>query len=169
MFESNVLNFLLALALLIIGIWLVALYVHKRDFFSLCLKIVSAVLLLIAIFDLPYVYYDILRSFISLSAIYFLIHVFISEIDHSYIQLAVLIVYIYMLRLFNPIWPVWLDKSTWIVYDIIAALIFLVHAVLPKLFDENSDLKDSIRNIFIKNRIRDRDYIYEEERDLIQF
>jgi len=83
-------------------------------------SIISAVMLLVAILDLPYGYYTLLRWIVTASAI-FLVWV-ASKLERKFWLFSMGIVAI----LFNPIAPIYLDKETWVVIDFIVAIVFSV-------------------------------------------
>lgn len=93
---------------------------------------VIAGLLAIALFDLPYGYYTFLRLIVCLSAAYFSYIGFANEQGFTkYIWLGVAI-------LFNPLIPIYLDRSMWAVLDIVTAVLYLTIANpgKPKSEDE---------------------------------
>lgn len=83
-------------------------------------SIISAVMLFVAIPDLPYGYYTLLRWIVTANAI-FLVWV-ASKLERKFWLFSMGIVAI----LFNPIAPIYLDKETWVVIDFIVAIVFLV-------------------------------------------
>lgn len=85
------------------------------------IAIICASLLFIAIFNLPQEYYKVLRVVIFMGTLLLLIEKF------NNVQL--LLVFLLIAFLFNPIIPVYLQqKSLWIPIDIICGLIFLLEA-----------------------------------------
>ena len=83
-------------------------------------SVISAVMLLLAIPDLPYGYYTLLRWVVTASAI-FLVWV-AYKLERKFWLFSMGIVAL----LFNPIAPIYLDKETWVVIDFIVAVLFLV-------------------------------------------
>ncbi len=81
---------------------------------------ITGVMLLIAILPLPYGYYILLRWAVCLSAI-FSIWVFAGLGKKSWLLLMAIIA-----LLFNPIVPVYLTKGTWVIIDLVAALLFFI-------------------------------------------
>ena len=91
--------------------------------------IVSAMLLL-AIADLPYGYYTILRIIVTIVAG---ITAFIaSEQDNE----AWMIFFGAIAILFNPIIPIYLDKDTWVVIDVVVAISFGLSTFTVKTEDD---------------------------------
>ncbi len=83
------------------------------------ISFITGILLLIGILRLPYSYYEFLRIFVSISAVYFAYKFNESK------QQGWLIIFGMIALLFNPIAPVYLSKETWILIDIVAGGIFL--------------------------------------------
>ncbi len=83
-------------------------------------SVISIVMLLVAIADLPYGYYTLLRLVITASAIFLVWTA--SELKKTFWLVLMGIVAI----LFNPIIPVHLTKEIWVVIDVIVAVLFLV-------------------------------------------
>ena len=73
--------------------------------------------LVIAIFDLPYVYYEILRPVVLLGVGSLLFK------DWQKIEFRVRLLLIWIIVLFNPIMPLVLSKSWWIIFDAFSAWI----------------------------------------------
>lgn len=81
-------------------------------------RYIVCAMLLLAIADLPYGYYTILRIIVTIVAG---ITAFIaSEQDNEIWMLLFGAIAI----LFNPIIPIYLDKDAWLVIDIIVAILF---------------------------------------------
>ncbi|CAH0214015.1 hypothetical protein SRABI27_02060 [Pedobacter sp. Bi27] len=80
-----------------------------------------------AIFKLPIEYYTFLRTIVSLGAL-LLIYIWVKQ---KHIPWA--IIFIIVLILFNPLFPIYLHrKSIWIPLDIITGLLFLLIAFYNK-------------------------------------
>lgn len=95
-------------------------YIFKNDFYSY-VSIACSLLLLIAVFPLPDIYYKFLRVFIFLGAI------IISSKAHK--TKFILFSFALIAYLFNPIVPIYLfQKSIWLPVDILSALLFAMHA-----------------------------------------
>lgn len=80
---------------------------------------VTALALFLGIFTWPYEYYQLLRIVVFLVSAYF---------SHRYLQLKLImptVVFLGIAILFNPILPIYLLKSTWILIDIFSSLFFI--------------------------------------------
>ena len=80
-------------------------------------KIVTGFLLL-AVLPLPYVYYQLLRIVVTLIAA---VNAYKFYEDN---QMAWVLVFGIIALIWNPIFPIYLDKSVWIILDFIGAGIF---------------------------------------------
>jgi len=80
---------------------------------------ISTIMLLLAIPDLPYGYYTLLRWVVTTSAI------FLVYISHQLEKKFWLFLMAIIALLFNPIAPIHLDKETWAIIDLVVAIIFL--------------------------------------------
>lgn len=83
-------------------------------------SVVSVVMLLLAIPDLPYGYYILLRWVITASA------AFLIWISYKLERKIWLFLMVAVVILFNPITPIYLDKEAWVIIDFIVAILFLV-------------------------------------------
>ncbi len=75
-------------------------------------------MLLFAILSLPYGYYQILRWVITLSSVFLMYKNF----KQGYETAAFIMIIIGIL--FNPIFPIYMQKSTWAIFDLICASMF---------------------------------------------
>jgi len=82
--------------------------------------VIIAFLLLIAVLPLPYGYYIFLRWITCGMAI------FTAYIAYQWEAKWAVWVFVPIAILFNPVVPIHLDKETWVIIDIIVAIIFLV-------------------------------------------
>lgn len=92
----------------------------KQLSFSMIIRVISIVLLLIAIADMPYGYYMFLRWIVCSGCAY---SAFISaKLEKKFwlVSLALLAI------LFNPIAPIFLTKEIWVVIDILASVFLLI-------------------------------------------
>jgi hypothetical protein len=88
--------------------------------------LITAVLLFIAIFNLPYGYYTFLRLAVTFSCVVIIVKEYELR-NHFWCVLFVLIA-----LPFNPFIPVYLyKKSTWVPIDVICGVLFLVKASVP--------------------------------------
>ncbi|WP_426326766.1 DUF6804 family protein [Pedobacter sp. R-06] len=89
--------------------------------------VICALCCFVAIFKLPIEYYTFLRTIVSLGAL-LLIYVWTKQKNY-----ALTIVFILVLILFNPLYPIYLHrKSIWIPLDIITGILFLLIAFYSK-------------------------------------
>lgn len=99
-------------------------YIYKNNFYS-HITIACSLLLLIAVFPLPTVFYKFLRIFIFLGAI------IVGSKAHK--TTFILLSFALIAYLFNPIVPIYLlQKSIWLPVDILSALLFAMHAFYTK-------------------------------------
>ncbi len=87
--------------------------------FNILIFLVS-LLLFIAILDLPYGYYKILRIIVSIAALILLYYELARKKYFWFIYLFLILIF------FNPLIPIYLDKSTWQILDPLAGLYFLI-------------------------------------------
>lgn len=93
-----------------------------RSFLLIC-----SICCFIAILRLPIGYYTFLRTVISIGAM-ILILSFLKQKSYS-----ITIVFLLILILFNPLFPIYLHKkSIWIPFDVIVGILFLLLAFFKK-------------------------------------
>lgn len=87
------------------------------------LSIISGVLLLLGILNIwPYDYYIILRWIVCGVAIF-------NAVGFSKSKLTGwMLVFVALAFLFNPLFPVYLNKSSWVGIDLISAIVFFLSA-----------------------------------------
>ena len=91
------------------------------------LSILSAILLLLAIANLPIGYYTFLRFFITVSAVIIIYNDRDKGINYSNIAFGCIVI------MFNPIIPVYLyEKNIWIPIDVFCSSIFIGKVILSK-------------------------------------
>lgn len=83
------------------------------------LVIIPAALLGLAVFDLPYGYYDFLRWSVTIAAAYVAYYYAQKEDNKLWLYVAIGL-------LFNPVVPFRFAKDTWVLFDLAAAVIFLI-------------------------------------------
>lgn len=88
-------------------------------------KILASVLLLWALSDNPYGYYQFLRWAIVIIAGY------TAYVAYNKQKTGWAWVFGIMAVLFNPIFPFYLSKDTWQLIDVVSAIIFII-SILPK-------------------------------------
>ena len=87
-----------------------------------------AALLLIATFDLPYFYYELLRLVVC-SAFCWI--AFLNQVyDDENLYLVMMLISIAFAILFNPFMPIYLNKETWILLDIASALYIFTNGII---------------------------------------
>ena len=79
---------------------------------------IVAVLLLLAVLPLPYFYYQLLRIVVTLIAA---VNAYKFYEDN---QMAWVLVFGIIALIWNPIFPIYMDKSVWMISDIIGAGVF---------------------------------------------
>ena len=82
------------------------------------LKLITSGMLFLAIFQLPYGYYNLLRLVVTISSGISSFSAYENE------KVGIAIIFAIICLLFNPIFPIYLDKSMWIPIDIIAGIFF---------------------------------------------
>lgn len=87
---------------------------------SVIIRIVAGLMLLVAISDLPYSYYQLLRIVICAASIFLVWYFIKSKIDWLGW------IFIIPAILFNPIFPIYLDKSAWQLFDLLFGSLFIV-------------------------------------------
>lgn len=109
-------------------------YINMKNEYktSLIVRLISGVMLLLAVGKHPYSYYAILRWIVSGSSLY-------SGWVLSKLQSHNWAWFFFMVGiLFNPIFPVYLDRSTWQVIDIIIAAVFAISlSIKNKIYEKN--------------------------------
>lgn len=90
------------------------------------IAIISAVMLLLCFLELPYGYYIFLRIVICISA---LIFVFSSYATN---KPGLSVIFGLIALLWNPIIMISFEKETWLIFDVIAAIIFISSIFLLK-------------------------------------
>lgn len=83
-------------------------------------SVITIVMLLVAIADLPYGYYTLLRCVVTASAIFLVWTAYESKRTFWLFLMGIVAI------LFNPLIPIHLDKETWVIIDFIVAILFLV-------------------------------------------
>jgi FtsH-binding integral membrane protein len=85
-------------------------------------KYLAAALLVLAVFHLPYGYYQFLRITITIIAGV----VAYQELEQS--NKTAFVLFLVTALIFNPIIPVYLTRSVWLPIDLAAALLFVLSA-----------------------------------------
>lgn len=87
------------------------------------LRVISILLLIFAVADLPYRYYLIMRWYVFVVSILSMVHFSWYE-ETNYQRIFWMTVFILSALIFNPIIPFNFEKDVWIVIDISAAALF---------------------------------------------
>jgi len=88
--------------------------------------LVAAMMLFVAIAELPYGYYQILRWVVCGSAVY------IAYMAYRWDKIWATWIFAFIAALFNPIIPVHLTKEIWRPIDIICAVLFALSPIFLK-------------------------------------
>ena len=94
---------------------------------STWLQLCAAVMLLIALGDFPSEYYVFLRVVVFIASIWNIKEYYFNSKNDDFAMFVVICSAI-TLVLFNPIVPIYLDKTEWVIPDILASIFFLVVA-----------------------------------------
>lgn len=79
-----------------------------------------SILMILALFRMPYGYYSFLRFSVLIGACIVIYNFYQKDgMDNSLIW-----GYILVLILWNPIAPIYMDRSVWIIFDFVAAIFF---------------------------------------------
>jgi uncharacterized membrane protein HdeD (DUF308 family) len=90
------------------------------------IKIICACFLLLGVLTLPYGYYRFLRWVVTLGGIFSAVSSFQKNAVGWAFSFGIIAI------LFNPIAPFHMEKSTWVVFDILTAIVFGVSAFSTK-------------------------------------
>ncbi|QXU41477.1 DUF6804 family protein [Pedobacter sp. D749] len=121
--------------------------------------VICALCCFAAILKLPIEYYTFLRIIVSLGAL-LLIYVWTKQKNY-----ALAIVFVLVLILFNPLFPIYLHrKSIWIPLDIITGLLFLIIAFYKK--SEPVKQQETATEILPVQKTYSRDRIVSVKREI---
>lgn len=138
------------------------LYSEVKTFNPLIMKVflvICALCCFAAILKLPIEYYTFLRIIVSLGAL-LLIYVWTKQKNY-----ALAIVFVLVLILFNPLFPIYLHrKSIWIPLDIITGLLFLIIAFYKK--SEPVKQQETATEILPVQKTYSRDRIVSVKREI---
>lgn len=90
------------------------------------INILAALLLLVGVSSMPYGYYTFLRLFTTVIAV---ANIYFAYENKSYIAV---LMGVSIAILFNPLIPVYLQKETWVILDLTAAVLLIVNIFLIK-------------------------------------
>ena len=79
---------------------------------------IVAVLLLIALIPLPYAYYQLLRIVVTIAAAIYAYRFYENN------QTPKAIIFGFIVLIWNPIIPIYLDRSIWMILDVVGAVVF---------------------------------------------
>lgn len=97
------------------------------------IPIVLIALFFISIFDLPYGFYTFLRIAVCILSLIFVFFCYTYDCRIEFLIPSVLVAI-----LWNPILPVYLDKETWVIFDVIAIVVEGILAIFSyKLWKES--------------------------------
>lgn len=89
------------------------------------LPIIIAIVLFISIADLPYGFYTFMRIVVPLLSVIYLYFAYMDKEEFNLMLIPNIIITI----LWNPILPVYMDKGTWVLIDIIAGVVEIIVAI----------------------------------------
>ena len=91
------------------------------------LLLISAILLLLGIANLPIGYYSLLRIVVTITSVVVIVKEYENELNFWVITFGLIAV------LFNPIIPIYLNnKSAWMPIDIVCGIIFVIKSFTLK-------------------------------------
>jgi hypothetical protein len=93
-------------------------------------KYILSALLIIAVFSLPYGYYQFLRIIVFIGMVFFVVTEFKTRPIFVPLYMGIGI-------LFNPILPIFLSRGTWLYIDIVTAAILVLVTLKPLNQTEN--------------------------------
>tara|TARA_A100001011_G_C13885015_1_gene664567 strand:- start:54 stop:371 length:318 start_codon:yes stop_codon:yes gene_type:complete len=96
-----------------------------REFMRL-LKLITSAMLFLAILELPYGYYNLLRLVVTISGGISSFNAFKNKNE------GIAIIFGIICLLFNPIFPIYMIKDDWILIDFIVGIFFLVSGLREK-------------------------------------
>lgn len=99
---------------------------QKRPIKLLILPFVLILIFLLSIFDMPYGFYTFARIAIFALSLVFLYILYNHNEDFSLKFIPIIVIAI----LWNPIFPIYLDKETWVVLDIVAIITEIIVSIL---------------------------------------
>jgi hypothetical protein len=95
--------------------------------FNIIGRVSLIVFIFIGILNQPYGYYEFLRIFVSFISIFLTIEAFkrIKKTGFEYLYLGLSI-------LFNPIFPIYLSKDVWILFDLVSVILLGISLAVDK-------------------------------------
>lgn len=98
---------------------------------SLIIKVIIGLMLLLALADWQYSYYEVLRVVVCTSSVY------LAYDSYDKKRIVWTCIFIALAILFNPIIPIYLQKETWRIVDFVAALLVLASIFFDKKVTSN--------------------------------
>lgn len=99
----------------------------------------AGIILLIGALPLSYNYYIVLRFSIFIVAGINLISYYILYRDKKEINPILLLFMLSAFIIFNPIMPIYMNKSTWIIFDVIFGISFIGQSIYENINNEKND------------------------------
>lgn len=96
---------------------------------AMAFHIVSAAMLLVALLDMPYGYYTLLRIMVTISAGVHCWFVLTREDAGNILNRLQAAIFFAIGILFNPVIPIYLDREVWQIIDVAVAVLFVFAAV----------------------------------------
>lgn len=90
-------------------------------------KAIIGIMLLLAICNLPYAYYSLLR-WIVFGASAYISYGYFEKVRKAWAWVFVLIALI-----FNPLFPFYMAKESWVIFDMLCGVIFLASVICDSL------------------------------------
>lgn len=119
------------------------------------LPLILMALFAVSIFDLPYGFYTFLRIVVTALSLWFLFccYNYVGEFKPIFIPVVVMAI------LWNPIIPIYLDKDTWVILDIIALIVcFIMLIYSHRLCVKEGEHFDISQNIHKKLNTREKNF-----------
>lgn len=91
------------------------------------LKLLLIAILVIATLPLPYGYYQFLRVLVSFTLTYDFI------LNRKNLQYNVILIYIIVIIIFNPVFPIYLNRELWVMIDFVVAILVAISILSKKV------------------------------------
>jgi hypothetical protein len=92
----------------------------KKVFQMRIISIILSFAMLIALFDLPYSYYELLRALVFFGGMFLVYSIY--NIDGF--EGLFIFIFIGMILLWNPIFPVYMSRSSWAIFNVFGVVSF---------------------------------------------
>jgi hypothetical protein len=92
---------------------------------------ILSILMILALFNLPYFYYELLRVVVFLGAAYdaYVAYTLYDKANGPFY------VFLFIALLWNPIFPIYLTRGVWNIFNVIAAIVFFFLRPDPNIAD----------------------------------